>query len=166
MARDVYVKQIGSETVRRLTSDAAPDVSPRWSPDGRHIAFVRVLDAGEPGEFAVLIIPALGGGEHKVGTGWLRRRTIDDRLLDWFPDSENIAVADAGAKGETAALSGWNVRTGERWPLTNAMPVGKADFEPALSPDGRRLAFTRYLGTKTDVYLLDLDESHYDWQRP
>ena len=158
-ARDIYVKQIGSETVRRLTSDAALDVSPRWSPDGRHIAFVRVLGDGEPAEFAALIIPASGGAESKVGTGWLQlRTTINNRLLDWFPDSENIAVADAGAKGETTALFGLNVRTGERWRLTNAMPVGKGDFEPALSPEGRRLAFTRYVGNNTDVYLSDLDD--------
>jgi Tol biopolymer transport system component len=38
---DVYVKDIGSSEVRRLTKDPGRDVSPVWSPDGRQIAFVR-----------------------------------------------------------------------------------------------------------------------------
>ena len=40
---DIYVKQIGVEPPFRLTSDAAMDYSPAWSPDGGFIAFLREL---------------------------------------------------------------------------------------------------------------------------
>ena len=38
---DVYLKFVGSSEIRRLTIDPLDDVFPRWSPDGRYIAFKR-----------------------------------------------------------------------------------------------------------------------------
>jgi Tol biopolymer transport system component/DNA-binding winged helix-turn-helix (wHTH) protein len=157
-ALDVYVKQIGSEAVRRLTTDPAPDVSPKWSPDGRHIAFARVLGQREPFQAAVLITPVLGGAEHKVADIWLPTRPETSRvLLDWYPDSENMAVVDAGATGERCQLFGLNIRTGERWPLTTALAAGAGDLDPAVSPDGRHLVFVRHTSHENaDIYLLRL----------
>ena len=60
---DIYVKTIGSETPLRLTTAAEPDMAPQWSPDGRTIAFERVL----PGDrIAIMLIPPLGGPERKL----------------------------------------------------------------------------------------------------
>jgi len=42
---DIYIKEIGSEPPRRLTTDPHGDDSPAWAPDGHSIAFVRRLDA-------------------------------------------------------------------------------------------------------------------------
>ena len=39
--KDIYIKQIGTEDLQRLTTDSAPDIQPRWSPDGLYIAFLR-----------------------------------------------------------------------------------------------------------------------------
>ncbi len=47
----------------RLTTGAAPDYGPAWSPDGRFIAFLRRLPSGKN---AVLMIPAIGGLERKI----------------------------------------------------------------------------------------------------
>ena len=41
---DIYVKVVGPGTPLRLTSNPAPETDPRWSPDGRHIAFLRWTD--------------------------------------------------------------------------------------------------------------------------
>jgi dipeptidyl aminopeptidase/acylaminoacyl peptidase len=63
---DIYVKQTGSDTPLRLTTDPMPDLSPAWSPDGRTIAFVRV----SPDRTAeVLTIPSLGGGAERRVAG-------------------------------------------------------------------------------------------------
>jgi DNA-binding winged helix-turn-helix (wHTH) protein len=55
---DIYVKTNGSDSLRRLTDDPAPDLSPAWSPDGRRIAFLRDLGHGLVG---IMMVPAAGG---------------------------------------------------------------------------------------------------------
>jgi tricorn protease-like protein len=59
---DIYVKLVGAGGPARLTTHAAPDVDPAWSPDGRFIAFRRVSKDSND----VLIIPANGGAERKL----------------------------------------------------------------------------------------------------
>ncbi len=62
---DLYVKLIGPGPPLRLTTDPAWDHSAVWSPDGRHIAFLR----GHPpagDKIGLFLIPALGGQERKL----------------------------------------------------------------------------------------------------
>ena len=60
---DIYIKQIGSESLRRLTTDPRDDFDPAWSPDGQSIAFMRDLEADKT---AVMVIPSNGGRERQV----------------------------------------------------------------------------------------------------
>src|SRR5271166_2017339 len=57
---DIYVKQIGVEPPFRLTSDAAINYSPAWSPDGGFVAFLRELSHDETD---LVIVPQRGGPE-------------------------------------------------------------------------------------------------------
>ena len=41
---DIYVKLVGAGSPLRLTTSAAPDVHPAWSPNGLYIAFVRIAE--------------------------------------------------------------------------------------------------------------------------
>ena len=60
---DIYVKAIGPGTKPlRLTENAAREICPVWSPDGRQIAFVRLLEKGA----AIFMVPSLGGQERKL----------------------------------------------------------------------------------------------------
>src|SRR5207244_9087659 len=53
---DIYVKLIGTGgSPLRLTTDPAADLSPAWSPDGRFIAFLRLLSRDKE-EAALLLI--------------------------------------------------------------------------------------------------------------
>jgi WD40-like Beta Propeller Repeat len=57
--RDIYIKAVGSEALRRLTETSSSEVSPAWSPDGHSIAFVRGGDS-------ILTISQLGGAEQRI----------------------------------------------------------------------------------------------------
>ena len=62
--QDIYVKLVNVEPPLRLTTDPAIDGRPRWSPDGKQIAFIRGIGSDE---MAVILISPLGGPERRVG---------------------------------------------------------------------------------------------------
>lgn len=88
-AEDIFVARIDGSGRRRLTDDIAKDRGPRWSPDGKRIAFYS--DRGGAG-YGIWIMNTDGGG--------LRRLTRpNERAMDgvWTADGKAlIAYGDAG----------------------------------------------------------------------
>ena len=154
---DVYVKLIGPGPPLQLTTDPAWDHSPAWSPDGRHIAFLR----GHPPagkKMGLYLVPALGGQERKLAETRMPGTFLQGTCLNWSPDSRWLAVCDSDDLSiEPLSVFLLSVDTGERRRLTS--PTKGQDVSPAFSPDGRTLAFARYVpGFTSDLYLLDLDK--------
>ena len=129
---DIYVKLIGSATPLRLTTDPADDICPAFSPDGRSIGFVRV--SKERATF--MVIPAIGGPERVVADV-----TFPDfwahAFFSWFPDGKWIV---------TRGLTLISTETGETRSLTSPPTKSLPDTDPAVSPDGRTVAFGRWAG--------------------
>jgi Tol biopolymer transport system component len=152
--RDIYVKLIGTGgPPLRLTTDPADDYSPRWSPDGRFIAFLRDLARHKS---AVLLIPALGGPERKIAE--VSGEPFAN--LGWSPDGNSLVISDRDSAKEPFALFLLSIETGEKQKLTSPPAQLMGDFSPAFSPDGRTLAFSRYidLGGLSNLYLLALSD--------
>ena len=139
---DIYVQQIGAGSPLRLTTDAANDYSPVWSPDGRSIAFLR--QRPEPGRHELRLIPPLGGTERKL-TDIRPRGFLRPATLAWCPDSSCLVVTDASSPDETQpdALFLVSIESGEKKQLTKPQQAILADTDPAVSPDGRWLVFRR-----------------------
>ncbi len=160
---DIYVKLIGSGEPLRLTTDPADDYQPAWSPDGRQIAFLRRVS---PESAAVMLIPALGGGERKlteIKTPSVRRlelptvREIAPKLA-WSPDGEWLltTVAVFIRDGRLVAIS---TTTGEvrELNLPREIPTTWGDWSPDFSPDGRMLSFGRIrTAARAGVYVVPL----------
>lgn len=146
----VYVKPVGSGSPRQLTTGAANDVSPAWSPDGRLIAFLRMDEK----QAAYYVVPAAGGPERKVADqGPADREQMRRPAIAWTADSAGLVVVVRPA-GQAAALSLAPVRGGEAARLTT--PSGPpGDGVPAVSPDGAQLAFVRAgAASAGDVYVV------------
>jgi DNA-binding winged helix-turn-helix (wHTH) protein len=62
---DIYVKLVGTENAVRLTNDPTLDFGPAWSPDGRFIAFLRLLD-NAASKAGVFLVSPIGGPERKL----------------------------------------------------------------------------------------------------
>ena len=159
---DIYVKVVGPGPPLQLTTDPAWDHSPAWSPDGRHIAFLRGHPQARATEkMGLYLIPPLGGTERKLAETRAPSTNLLGSCLTWSPDSRWLAVCD-WAEDSPGPLSVFllSVDSGERRRLTRPPEDSTlGDVSPAFSPDGRTLAFARFgSGLTNDLYLLDLDE--------
>jgi Tol biopolymer transport system component/DNA-binding winged helix-turn-helix (wHTH) protein len=143
---DLYVKEVGSERLLRLTHHAAKGIFPAWSPDGGTIAFVRWTENNSE----IFLIPALGGVERRVvgvGVGLLHLIRIS-----WSPDGKRIAYPAYGSKGSQEIYL-VSLDTLQAQPLSPA-PECQDALEPAFSPDGTRLALV--CASSWGVYDIDL----------
>jgi len=157
----IYIKQIGTDSPRPLTSDPNTDFSPAYSPDGHSIAFVRNLG---PGKSAVMIIPANGGNPRQVAELPTQKAPERSRWLCWHPDGRWLAVAsDQDVADAPAAIYLLSPETGQRRRLTYP-PWGfgadarmGGDTNPVFSPDGRALIFVRFRRPETsEIFLVPL----------
>jgi len=152
VARALWVAPTdGSAVARRFTHGDSEDYSPRWSPDGRTLAFLS--DRGNHGIFALCAISA-SGGEALPLHG--RRRSI--AAFSWSPDGRHILFlapderptsgpertstqGDAhvyGADWRVARLHILHLATG----IVQTLSTGERHVAEAVwSPDGGRIAF-------------------------
>ena len=102
---DIYVKFIGPSQPIRLTSHPAVDFSPAWSPDGRHIVFLRDPHAAR---ITVVRVPApAGGAEEEIGSVFGPMPRWEARggpLVAWTPSGDGLVVSDREEGQETRGL--------------------------------------------------------------
>ena len=160
MRMDIYVKLIGEDTPQRLTGHPALEDAPAWSPDGRQIAFVR----HERNTSRVIVISSIGGPEREVVKGsslrgmgaWNSR----SRCVAWHPDSEHLVLSHISDVGSPAHIYVVSLETGELKRLITADATDFGHTDPAVSPDGRQLAFrTKYTHGSAGVFVVRLTES-------
>src|SRR5262249_35037497 len=142
----IYVQLVGTSSALRLTNASADDGFPAWSPDGRTIAFVR----STPHESAYYLVSALGGPERKLAPVY---QDAFARGLTWSADGRDLIVADRVSANSPAKIVFISTDSGERRD-SGIIPPGPLIAFPALSPDGKDLAFVSGPGLfSNDVYV-------------
>jgi Tol biopolymer transport system component/DNA-binding winged helix-turn-helix (wHTH) protein len=148
--RRIYVTQLDVATPVRLSEvvDGAIDTDPAWSPNNQWIAFLRRYD---PQRFEVMVMPALGGAASKVASGEMWSVSVEGTpLLAWTPDGRQLLftrLRDGQPPGASYGLHRLTLATGAVEDLGLENETLHYDTSPAVSPDGRWLAFTRYTRT-------------------
>lgn len=116
---------------RRLTSSTARHTFPRFSPDGRSIAF----SSADEGPASVHVMPAAGGEARRLSF-----LASADQVAGWTPDGAAIVFRTNATQGTRAThLATVPVDGG---PVTT-LPYGRADAI-AFHPDGDRIALGRH----------------------
>ena len=89
------------------------------------------------------LIPPIGGPERKLAE--------QVNSVDWMPDSRSPVVGYATNR-QQGGIGVIGIDSGETRRLTTA-PGRGTDAEPAVSPDGRSVAFNRLTGSRFDIYV-------------
>jgi dipeptidyl aminopeptidase/acylaminoacyl peptidase len=83
-SNNIYVLTIADKAVKKVVDTAGPDTNPRWSPDGKKIAYQTA--AGSKYYFyansRIAVVPAEGGTPEIVTASF----DEDPNLIDWGPD--------------------------------------------------------------------------------
>jgi len=148
--RDIYILQPGSSQVLRLTTDRGDDVHPMWSPDGRWIAYTNRARGKD--EIALNLVSPLGGPPRTVMTS----KQIGSHT--WAPDGRALVVGIASHKGSPQFMEAISMDSHTQGQLTWPPSGIPGDLQPAVSPDGKKLAFCRKTAWHTaELFLLDLN---------
>jgi eukaryotic-like serine/threonine-protein kinase len=120
----------GSERLQ-LTSSLAPALHPRWSPDGKQIAYSGARP-NTPNH--IYVVSADGGVPREVTKG-----NRDEVSPDWSPDGNSLTFGNVSSELEGAAptaIHQLNLGTGE----ITTLPDSEGYWVPSLAPDGTFLA--------------------------
>jgi Tol biopolymer transport system component len=126
-----------------LTDDARDDGYPTWSPDGSQVAF----SVGSAREREIWVMNALDGDNARRLTSG-----ADDILPSW---SSSGLIAFERHVGTTEEIWVVDPAGGDATPLITVEDGSGGD--PAWSPDGGRLAFSRAVDGVRQVFVVDAD---------
>ncbi len=137
---DLWLASTSGGVAHRITSHPGRELFPKFSPDGKWIAFTGQYD----GNFNVYVIPS-GGGQPRQLTFYQGsaaplsdRMGIHNQVINWTPDSKHVVFLS-----RRDASNGWIKR-----PFTVSIDGGLPEPLPmdqggllSYSPDGSKIAY-------------------------
>jgi tricorn protease len=129
-ANDLWVVPKTGGVASRLSSPAGVEVYPKFSPDGKAVAFTGNYD----GNYDIYTLPTLGGVPAR-----LTYHGGTDRVVDWFPDGQHILFASGREAGRERFNQFFKLKPNGGLP--EKLPMPYAEFG-SVSPDGKQVALT------------------------
>ena len=143
--KEIYISDYDGENQKRVTVGKTLNIAPRWSPDGRSIAYTSYRRGG-----ANLFISNIFQGTldevtkgDKVGENWLPA---------WSPDGTKLAFSttrDGNPEIYVVNRDGSGLRR-----ITNNPSI---DITPTWSPSGTQIAFTSDRSGAPQIYVIGAD---------
>jgi tricorn protease len=127
-AGDIWTVERSGGQARKITTDGAEELHPRFSPDGRWLAFSRIV----AGSSDVFVMPAAGGEAKRLT--WYPK---SDQVRGWTTDSRSILFSSRRDEEGIARL--YTVAIDGVMPEALRLPIGA---NGSFSPDGARIAYT------------------------
>jgi dipeptidyl aminopeptidase/acylaminoacyl peptidase len=152
----IWIVSFDGKTDRQITSSQESETAPRWSPDGKYLAFI----SGRPGKAKGSQVWLL----NRAGGEAMQLTELKGRLqaYEWSPDSKRLAlvVADPDPEAETNTPS--SSPSGSEDPASGAKPkvpkpivIDRYKFKQ----DGQGYLLS---GRHTHIYLFDIETRKLD----
>ena len=176
---NLWTARVSGGQATQVTCGFAHDLMPRFSPNGRWIAFTR----RDQGSEDVYIVSAQGGQPRRLTYRSSRPGgpgptfiPDDNLVVTWTPDSQNIVFLSRRMSFNWSELRLFQVPVGGGYPTP--LPLGHAGLM-TFGPDGHTVAFTRNFsdfqtrkrydgGLAPDIYTYNLVTKHSvritDWK--
>ncbi len=144
---DIYLIDIHSDNLVKLTNAASQDHYPSWSPDGRYIAYQTDAD----GDYELAIINV---ATRRVSV--ITDNSCPDWAPSWSPDGEWIAFHSSCSDVERNI---YKIRPdgSERQQLTFGSNV--YNWFPSWSPDGKKITFSSNRSGRYQIFIMNADGS-------
>jgi tricorn protease len=149
---DIWTADENGQNIKRITVHKARDVYPRFSPDGKWIAF----SSDRNGNLDVYVTPSEGGAAKQ-----LTFHSADDTVQGWSPDGKMVLFSSQ--RGEDFMGKLYTVNVDDLKERNAGADMG---VWATYSPDGKKLAINRkgqvywrkyYRGAyQTDVTVMDI----------
>jgi len=161
---DIWTVPSTGGVARPLTHNTSKDLSPKFSPDGKEIAFI----SDREGSAQVYLMPAEGGTPRQITF-----HTSGYMLHEWAPDGNHVLVS-------VMRDHGWSRRQPERFYLVNVrerkgeqLLFDDYGTNGSFSPDGSKILFNRegptdwwrkgYTGSQaSQVWTYDLKSKRFE----
>ena len=146
---DLFVLDIATNSLSRLTNDRYTDNDPSWSPDGTRLVFASDRTRyGEDGRYNLFLLD-LG----TLNVSYLTYGKWTDQTPSWSPDGRRIAFAsdrDGSFALYTVNPEGQGARVSRTLGTT---------LDPAWTPDGKSLLFTGFRKGGFGIYQMGAPDS-------
>ncbi|MGD8727500.1 MAG: LpqB family beta-propeller domain-containing protein, partial [Gemmatimonadales bacterium] len=145
---DVWIKQLDRGPLSRLTFEGEYNGYPAWSPDGRYVAYGSLRE----GEWNLWVKRSDGSGPEEP------LLDLDRNIwgMEWSSDGEWMVVSLDGPPGTDDIVA---VRVSQESESIPVIAEAFDEFEPALSPDGRWLAYVSNESGRNEVYVRPFPET-------
>ena len=157
---DIWIANEDGTGAHRVTDHTARDIYPRFSPDGKWIAF----SSNRYGNNDVFVVPAAGGAAKQ-----LTFHSGNDEVVGWSRDGKSVvfrAPRGLGAFPNVATLHQISIDGGQEQPLPTDW-----GWSGSFSPDGKSLVFNRHPSTwsrrhyrgsfAADLWITNLGDKSY-----
>ncbi len=146
--KEIYVCDFDGYNARSVTTDKSIAMLPRWSPDGKRLAYNSYKQGGPQ-----LYLKDMVSGVTKK----LSQRSGLNIGAGWSPSGEEIALT-LSDKGNSdiyvISLEGQILkRLTDHWSI---------DVSPSYSPDGKQMAFVSNRSGSPQVYILTLEDGRVE----